>query len=133
MHGLRGGLPLRGLLHRSRNSHAILNQSLVPNVRRIAVAADGHCGMQRVEGPERLLTMVAERICAHCKFAAANQWSFELCYGLLALADGMQSPEDSLDSARKPQRLHNLDTGWWIDREPRICLRLLRGVQDVAA
>ena len=48
-------------------------------------------GVEYCEHPEQLLATIAERICTHGKFAAANQWSFELCYGLYVDADGVRN------------------------------------------
>ena len=54
-------------------------------------------GVEYCEHPEQLLATIAERICTHGKFAAANQWSFELCYGIYVDADGVR-----IDGAQRP-------------------------------
>lgn len=88
-------------------------------------------GVGYCEHPERLLTMIAERICTHGKFAAANQWSFELCHGLDVDADGVRNRE--LWGSRVKLHLRHLDTGWWMNPDDQIGYRPLWGIQDAAA
>jgi len=89
-------------------------------------------GMEYCEHPERLLTMIAERICTHGKFEAANQWSFELCHGLDVDADGVRNRSVSLVNSVE-LHLRRLDAMWWMDHDDKIGYRPLWGIQDAAA
>ena len=90
-------------------------------------------GVEYSEHPEQLLATIAERICTHGKFAAVNQWSFELCYGLYVDADGVRN--QWLWGQRHGVELHlrHLDAGWWMDHDDKIGYRPLWGIKDAAS
>lgn len=90
-------------------------------------------GVEYCEHPEQLLTTIAERICTHGKFAAANQWSFELCYGLYVDADGVRNQWLARHGDGSGLHLRHLDAGWWMDCDDQIGYRPLWGIQDAAA
>ena len=90
-------------------------------------------GVEYCEHPEQLLATLAERICTHGKFAAANQWSFELCYGLYVDADGVQNQWPWGQRHGVELHLRHLDAGWWMDHDDKIGYRPLWGIQDAAA
>ena len=89
-------------------------------------------GVEYCEHPEQLLATIAERICTHGKFAAANQWSFELCYGLSVDADGVQNQRIWWQHHGPKLHLRHLDAGWWMDCDDQIGYRPLWGIQDAA-
>jgi len=90
-------------------------------------------GVEYCERPERLLVTIAERICTHGKFDAANQWSFELCYGLRVDTDGVRNIWFSWQRDGTKLHLRHLDSGWSMDRDSRIGYRPLGGIHDAAA
>ena len=87
-------------------------------------------GVEYCEHPEQLLATIAERICTHGKFAAANQWSFELCYGLYVDADGVRNQWLARHGDGSGLHLRHLDAGWWMDCDDQIGYRPLWGIQD---
>lgn len=90
-------------------------------------------GMEFCEHPEQLLAMIAERICTHGKFAAANQWSFELCQGLYVYADGVRNQRIWWQRHGTKLHLRHLDAGWWMDCDDQIGYRPLWGIHDAAS
>jgi hypothetical protein len=90
-------------------------------------------GLEYCERPERLLTTIAERICTHGKFAAANQWSFELCQGLYVDVEGVRNQRLWWERHNTKLHMRHLDAGWWLDRDDQIGYRPLWGIHDAAA
>lgn len=90
-------------------------------------------GVEYCEQPEHLLKMVAERICTHGKFVAANQWSFDLCLGMYVDADGVRNQWLARHGDGSGLHLRHLDAGWWIDSDENIGYRPLWGIQDSTA
>jgi hypothetical protein len=90
-------------------------------------------GVEWCRDPRRLLTVIARRICTHGVFEQADQWSFELCFGLLVVDDGIRSTGEPWGEAVRRQHLRDLDDRWWIDQGAGFCFRPLRGIEDVDA
>jgi hypothetical protein len=90
-------------------------------------------GLEWCQDTRQLLTVIARRICTHGVFEQADQWSFELCFGLLVVDDGIKSRGESWRGFKGRQHLRDLDDGWWIDQGARFCFRPLRGIEDVVA
>ena len=96
-------------------------------------SALGERGVAYCGRPVRLLETIAKRICTHGKFAAANQWSFELCYDLLVEPDGMRNYWFLWPRHNMKLHLRHLDSGWWINHDIQVGYRPLWGIHDAAA
>jgi len=89
-------------------------------------------GLAWCEDTTQLLTEVAERICTHGKFRAADRWSFDLCDGLIFDGKQVRNGKHRWRYNSRELCLPGLDEGWWVNHEEKIGYRPLRGIEDAA-
>jgi len=89
-------------------------------------------GLAWCEDTTQLLTDVAERICTHGKFRAADRWSFDLCDGLIFNGKDVRNGKHRWRYDSRELCLRGLDEGWWVKPEDEIGYRPLHGIQDAA-